>query len=87
MQRWLVRVLLTRGMLSNASFARLLDGGGQSAIGVCFKRETVFRAGSAVVVCLIGRNDQEMSSPISGPHSGWNAHEDSAVANALVDSW
>ena len=39
----LVRVLLARGgSLSNASFARLLDGGGQWAIGVCFRHRQCF---------------------------------------------
>ncbi len=46
----------------------------------CFERDR------PLLYVFIGRNDQEMSSPISGPHSEWNTHEDVAVANALVDS-
>ena len=50
-------VLLTRGrMLSNASFARLLDFGGvgeQSATGVCFRQQECFeRDRPLLCVCI-----------------------------------
>lgn len=82
-------VLLARGVtLRNASFACLVGGGGQSAIGVCFKAETVFRAGSTVVVCLDWGVEaaQGISSPLLEADSEWNAHKASAVGSDLMDS-
>lgn len=82
-------------MSSNASFARLLDFGGwgggggwgkQSATGVCFKTQTVFRAGSAVVVCLYLVNGQEISCSLSEEEAEWNAHEGWSVRDGFVDS-
>ena len=65
-------------MLSNASFARLLDfgGGGTFSDRRLFQTAGVFRAGSAVVVCLCQGNGQEMCSALLEDESEWNAHED-----------
>lgn len=44
-----------RRKVSNASFACLVSGGGQPAVGVCFRTQTVFppfRAGSTVALRL-----------------------------------
>ena len=50
--------------------------------------ETVFRAGTAVVVVvrIHWACGQEISSPLSKAYSDCNAHEESDVAKVLVDS-
>ena len=70
-------------MLSNASSARLVDreGGGTVSDRRLFQTQSVFRAGSAVVVYLDWQNGQEMSSPLSEDDLKWNAHEDCAAGD------
>lgn len=84
-------VLLTRGkdveqclLCSPLGFGRGV--GEQSATGVCFRAQTVFRAGSAVVICFYRLDGQEMSCSLSGEEAKWNAHEDWSERVGFVDS-
>lgn len=82
-------VLLERGgTLSNASFARLLGWGRTVGDQRLFQAETLFRAGSAVVVCLYcgGEGPKGCFPPLLGADSKWNAHGDSTVASDLMGS-
>ena len=66
-------------MLSNASFARLLDFGGvggQSATGVCFRQQECFERDRPLLCCLYQGNGQEMCSALLEDDSEWIAHED-----------
>lgn len=60
--------------------------GEQSATGVCFRTQTVFRAGSASVICFYRVDGQEVSCSLSEDESERNAHEDWSVRVGYVGS-
>ena len=67
-------------MLSNASFARLLDFLGveeQSAIGVCFRDKECFERDRPLLYVCVTIMAQEISSALLEDDSEWIAHEDS----------
>ena len=77
-----------RRMLSNASFSRLLDGGGQSATSVCFRYSTNSVSSGIGRCCesVLGEGKRRLhSSPLLEAKSELDAHEDSAVASEFVD--